>query len=472
MDKQRSRLFLFGIFSVIVLLVPISMIVKQETVMQQGKEFRFRTRPVDPFDAFRGRFVALSIQETSAVKPSNLNLKHGQQVCAFIEEGRDGFAGFKDVALRPKSGVPYLKCRVQSVSGNKVNLDVPIDRYYMEESKAPAAEQLYFRHSRRNLSEAYVVVAIKDGIPVIKKLYVGGKPIEEALKEPPAEEPPIPRPAPQPVRRPPELPGPVERIMQPPDLELPDLTGWTLIYPSEANVQSCRDSAGKTYPATGPGAARWFNWNGCGHMKGYDVTPGQQIILYAYGDDCPSCVCYNADFMVYEQKGYGWAVRKSFDLPQQPGLHIPVFYTPGFSKIRVITDTCFYLDVYVRAAVSAYPQTNFQEDWVSHIASGRQFTVTFDHTADKFDDSTFTGDPNTDPMGILQGGQTYSVVYRGGRWACTGFNQWTRGSGTFEYDNADPRIMQMSLWGRVYSFDNEGNVYDPEFGHVGTMKRM
>jgi hypothetical protein len=32
--------------------------------------------------------------------------------------------------------------------------------------------------------------------------------------------------------------------------------------------------------------------------------------------------------------------------------------------------------------------------------------------------------------------------------------------------------MQMSLWGRVYSFDNEGNVYDPEFGLVGSMKRL
>jgi hypothetical protein len=75
-------------------------------------------------------------------------------------------------------------------------------------------------------------------------------------------------------------------------------------------------------------------------------------------------------------------------------------------------------------------------------------------------------------MGILQGGQTYSVNYNSGKWVCSGFNQSTGNVGTFEYYNADPYKMQMSLCGRVYSFDNEGKVYDPEFGYVGTMRRQ
>jgi uncharacterized membrane-anchored protein len=350
MDRQKLILILFGIFSIIVLSVPISMIVQHETVMQKGKEFRFRTRPVDPFDAFRGRFVALSLEETSTMKPSGLNLRHGQQVCAFIEEGPDGFARFSEVALRPRPGTAYIKCRVQSISGNRVNLDIPIDRYYMEESKAPAAEKLYFRHSRRNLSDAYVVVAVKKGIPVIKKLYVGGKPIEEALKEPSVQEPPVVRPTPvqRPVQRPAQPPMPIVNILQPPDSALPDLTGWTLIYPSGADVQSCRDSTGKIYPSIGPQAARWFSWGGCGRQKEYDVFPGEQIILYAYGDDCQSCVCYNADFILYEQRQDAWIPIQRFDLPNQPGLHIPIYYNPSSSKIKIIADSCFYLDVHAK----------------------------------------------------------------------------------------------------------------------------
>jgi uncharacterized membrane-anchored protein len=349
MDKEKLRLVLFGIFSAVILAVPVSLIVRHETVIQQGREFRFRTRPVDPFDAFRGRFVALSLQETSAMNPAGLTVKQGQRVCALIEVDPDGFARFSEVTFRPHPDDVYLKCRVSGVSGGRVNLDVPLDRYYMEENKAPAAERLYSMRSRRSISDAYVVVAVRQGNGVIKKLYVAGKPIEEALKDPqalladPGWQSPVQR---RSAPRPPAPQVPVTQVLQQPDSALPDLARWTMIYPSGADVGSCRDSAGKMYPATGPGAARWFHWGGCSSYKDYDVVPGQQIILYAYGDDCSSCVCFRADFTVYEQRRDEWVATQRFDLPEIPGLHIPVYYTPSSRTIRIIADACFYLDVY------------------------------------------------------------------------------------------------------------------------------
>ena len=68
-------------------------------------------------------------------------------------------------------------------AGNRVDFQPPIDRYYMPEEKAPRAETLYRAHNFRGRADAYVIVAIKDGNPVVKNLYVGGKPVEEALRE-------------------------------------------------------------------------------------------------------------------------------------------------------------------------------------------------------------------------------------------------------------------------------------------------
>jgi hypothetical protein len=51
----------------------------------------------------------------------------------------------------------------------------------MEEKAAPAADKLYRQGSSKK-QNAYVLVRIKDGFVVIESLYVGGRPIEEAVK--------------------------------------------------------------------------------------------------------------------------------------------------------------------------------------------------------------------------------------------------------------------------------------------------
>lgn len=104
-------------------------------------------------------------------------------------------------------------------------------------------------------------------------------------------------------------------------------------------------------------------------------------------------------------------------------------------------------------------------DWIVLIRAGRQFKVVFDKTSTKFNDSVYKA--KDDPMGTLKGGETYTVLYKGGEFACTGFNQGTNKSGTWNYSNADPMNNQISLWGRVYVFDGAGNVYDPDYGLVG-----
>ncbi|MDD5136646.1 MAG: hypothetical protein PHN63_04800, partial [Candidatus Omnitrophica bacterium] len=58
-----------------------------------------------------------------------------------------------------------------------------IDRYYMEEKAAPAAERAYRQSAQRDTQDAYIIVRIKDGFAIIENLYVGGQKIEDAVRK-------------------------------------------------------------------------------------------------------------------------------------------------------------------------------------------------------------------------------------------------------------------------------------------------
>jgi uncharacterized membrane-anchored protein len=180
--KTKLIIGLFCGVALIQLITPLSMIIKRESVLKHGEQFKFKTMPVDPYDAFRGRYVALKIADDSVPVPGEIRLNNNQDVFVRINVDADGFAKLTGLTTNVPREAPYIKAKVKYTSRDKVHLDLPIDRYYMEEKSAPIAEKVYMEHSRRDKQDAYVLVRIKDGFAVIEGLYVGGKRIEDAVK--------------------------------------------------------------------------------------------------------------------------------------------------------------------------------------------------------------------------------------------------------------------------------------------------
>lgn len=188
MRYKRTVLVLFVLLALIQTAVPVWMIVHRETTLKTGRLFKFRTAPVDPYDAFRGRYVAITIENSAAPADGASDLKPGQKVYVHITEDSEGFAAFDKATVRRPEGDAYIQTRVSFVvnepSGPKVYFEVPFDRYYMEETAAPAAEDAYRQYgSLPEHSDAYVTVRVKDGFAVLEELYVGGKPIREFVRE-------------------------------------------------------------------------------------------------------------------------------------------------------------------------------------------------------------------------------------------------------------------------------------------------
>ncbi|MFZ2938025.1 MAG: GDYXXLXY domain-containing protein [Candidatus Omnitrophota bacterium] len=181
---MRKKLIIGLFFGLILVQItlPLSMIVKRESVLKNGVPFRFKTAPVDPYDAFRGRYVALSVENNKVIKPQGVDLIYGQKVYAQIAVDENGFARISTITTKKPQTSTFLIAKAHPV-GDEVFLNLPIDRYYMEEKAAPQAEQIYRKHSVTYKQDAYVIVRIKDGLAVIEGLYIGGQKIEEVLKQ-------------------------------------------------------------------------------------------------------------------------------------------------------------------------------------------------------------------------------------------------------------------------------------------------
>jgi len=147
---------------VIQLFVPVYRIINKYNILKTGEEFKFKVSPVDPYDAFRGRYVSISSRQD--VKGSG---KYG-----LIIVDADGFARVASISdEKPTLGV-YVK------NSERYGFSLPISRYYMDEKLAPKAEKI----TQRGKQEAYVTARVKNGTLVISGLYINGTAIEDVIR--------------------------------------------------------------------------------------------------------------------------------------------------------------------------------------------------------------------------------------------------------------------------------------------------
>ena len=182
--SQRWLIAALVIIAVVQVAVPVTMIVQREAIVQTGRPYKFRTRPVDPADAFRGRYVGLAFEQDHAPYGSRDELQPDMELFGRVEEAADGFAVVREVTAAPPDHGDYLKVQTHGwykEHGGVVHFTLPFDRYYLEETQAPQAEQAYLEKNRRNStnSDTYAVVRIKDGDAALVDLSVGGKPIQD-----------------------------------------------------------------------------------------------------------------------------------------------------------------------------------------------------------------------------------------------------------------------------------------------------
>lgn len=180
---MKKKVFIIYICIVIIqLAIPISMILRREITLKNGEAYKFQVEPVDPYDPFRGRYVDVRLKADRITVSKDIEVESGRKVYVILQEDQKGYAKLADVKLeRPKEG-NYFETNIlystEDEQGNKqIYVDMPFDRYYMEEKLAPQAENLY----REEIDNAYLSVRFLKGFGVVEQLYLNEKPIEELI---------------------------------------------------------------------------------------------------------------------------------------------------------------------------------------------------------------------------------------------------------------------------------------------------
>lgn len=194
---MMHKKIIFPIFIVIALIqlsIPVKSIYDQEQILSHGKEFKFQTAPVDPNDPFRGKYIALRFKENAIRVSSYQDWEKGQEVFVVITENKEGFASpLRTLLKEPTNEKHYLTAKIQNVKTNKdqfnhiidkeITIQYPFNRYYMEETKAKAAEDLYRKSTSDSKTSTYALVNLKNGKATLKDVMINDTSIKDAVND-------------------------------------------------------------------------------------------------------------------------------------------------------------------------------------------------------------------------------------------------------------------------------------------------
>ncbi len=181
MHNKKVILVLFILIALVQLYVPAKMIINRESILASGKEYKFRTVPIDPNDPFRGKYIVLNYKENTAAVSSPKEWHNNEEIYVLLFVNTEGYVVVRGITKEKPENAAFVKANISYVNAGEksVVIDYPFNRFYMEESKAYEAEKEYNRAQRDTRHVTYGLVNIKDGEAVLKDVMIGGKSVRD-----------------------------------------------------------------------------------------------------------------------------------------------------------------------------------------------------------------------------------------------------------------------------------------------------
>jgi len=182
LDKKYWKI-IFIIMAAAQLYFPLQLIWSSEQAIKEGTVYKFKTVPVDPFDPFRGKYIRLRFDVEREKFNFGSSVSRNREIYALLDKDAEGYASVSEVRLeKPDDDIDYVKVTGRSVGNNQINIDLPFDRFYMEESLALPAEQ-YVRSRQRDSTEVvYGLVHVLDDQAVLSNIMVNDEPIADVVR--------------------------------------------------------------------------------------------------------------------------------------------------------------------------------------------------------------------------------------------------------------------------------------------------
>jgi len=185
---MKTKSMLLGVFVLVAitqLAVPAKMILDQESILQNGKAFKFKVAPIDPTNPFRGKYITLYFDENRFKVIGDTLWAYNEPIFVELTVNENGFAKIKNVSkTMPQSG-DFFKAKAQYYyrGDSTLMVDYPFHEYYMEESKAPEAERRYNETARDTTQRAYALVKVFQGEAALVDVLINDKSSKDLLEK-------------------------------------------------------------------------------------------------------------------------------------------------------------------------------------------------------------------------------------------------------------------------------------------------
>ncbi|MCL2108795.1 MAG: GDYXXLXY domain-containing protein [Oscillospiraceae bacterium] len=153
---KKHILILTIAYFIVLLAVPIYMIYDYYNILSSGEVYKVRVTAYDPYDPFRGRYVA--------IRPEHNELRWGENSVILIKDGND----FVTRVVNNATGAGSIK-------------NFKLERYYMNEKTAPKLEERLLRRNIQENDTVYVTIRVKGGRYVVEGMYINGIAVEEYI---------------------------------------------------------------------------------------------------------------------------------------------------------------------------------------------------------------------------------------------------------------------------------------------------
>jgi len=178
---KTLRLGIFVLAALAQLSVPAMMAWGRMQTLSHGRVWKFKTAPIDPEDAVRGRYVMLRFDAEDKYRQPE-QLKSADSIYAILKEGADGFAEIDHLSSSPTPADSAMKVEPGGFWDEQQRVVFPFRYFWETEKNAPAAEAAYRENSRRGKENAFVTVRVRNGDAALEQLYIDDKPLTEYLR--------------------------------------------------------------------------------------------------------------------------------------------------------------------------------------------------------------------------------------------------------------------------------------------------
>lgn len=177
---KHKKLLLAALVAVLLaqLIIPVAQIVKWNSVISEGKQYRFLVAPVDPYDPFRGAYIQLNFRDNHWDILTGRKDYRNKRIYVWLGEDESGFAVITKVTYtEPDDSVDYVSALIdyEFTDDNRrkqIRIKYPFEQYFLSEEKAKLTEKEYFDSIGDSTKQVYALVRVKGGVGLLERVEV------------------------------------------------------------------------------------------------------------------------------------------------------------------------------------------------------------------------------------------------------------------------------------------------------------